>query len=160
MDSKSFSFNAIYPVISEVISKGDLFAMTVNGVSMMPLLRDGLDTVYFSSLDGRKIRRGDIVLYERANGQFIMHRVYKVCKDGTFSIVGDNQVQIEQGVTQNQLRAYVPLIMRNGKKINCKKGMLRRIMVLYMLIRTKNEHLGYSLLYYCRKIKNFGRKKL
>lgn len=160
MDSKVFSMNVLYPVIADVISKGDLFSMTVKGNSMFPLLRDERDTVYFSSLEGRKIRRGDIVLHERRNGKFIMHRVYKVCNDGTLSIVGDNQAQIEHGVEPSQLRAYVPFVIRKGKKINCEKGALRHIMVAYMLFRTKCPWLAFNLLYLCvRFCRLFKRKK-
>ena len=152
MNNKTFSINALFPVIQQVIDEGGVFPVTVNGSSMLPLLRHGLDTVYFSSLEGRKIRRGDIVLFERTDGYFVMHRVYKVQKDGTYSFVGDNQVAIEHGVTYDRLRAYVPYVERKGKKINCAKGTVRTLLIMYMLLRTKHHRLAYGMLRTVEKI--------
>ncbi len=152
MNEKSFSIGSLYPVIYRVISDGDVFPVIVNGSSMLPLLRHGLDTVYFSSIEGRKIRRGDIVLFERNDGKFVMHRVYKVHKNGTFSFVGDNQVAIEHNVTKDMLRAYVPFVIRKGKKINCEKGFVRTVMIMYMLLRTKHHRLAYGILNIIYKI--------
>ena len=48
--------------------------VTVKGTSMEPFLHDGKDLVFFSCLP-KKIRRGDILLFQRDNGSFAMHRV-------------------------------------------------------------------------------------
>ena len=64
----------------------------VTGVSMRPFLRAG-DFVYVE-LPGEKIRKGDILLFQRPNGQYILHRVVKCRKDG-YLMLGDSQLERE-----------------------------------------------------------------
>ena len=80
-------------------------AVPVAGSSMVPFLTDG-DTVYLE-LPDTPIKRGDIVLYTRKNGRYVLHRVYKVCKDGSFLMVGDAQTQLEHLPDQSQIHARV-----------------------------------------------------
>ncbi len=61
----------------------------VTGVSMRPFLRAG-DFVYVELPKG-KIRKGDILLFRRPNGQYILHRVVKIRKNG-YLLLGDSQV--------------------------------------------------------------------
>lgn len=64
----------------------------VTGVSMRPFLRTG-DFVYVELPDG-PIRKGDILLFQRPNGQYVLHRVMKIRKDG-YLMLGDSQLEME-----------------------------------------------------------------
>ena len=90
--------------------------LVVSGRSMTPFLIDGRDTVYLSRLE-RPARRGDILLYQRASGQYVLHRVWKVEKDGTFTMVGDAQTELEPGIREDQIIAIVTLVLRKGKPV-------------------------------------------
>lgn len=136
--SISLSMSDFYPLISEAISRGQSVRLKVRGNSMYPFLKDGRDTVVFSPFGGRKIRRGDIILFERSGGQLVMHRVYAVGRDGALTMVGDNQIDLETEVLPGQLVAYVAEIERKGKNINCEKGTVRRLMTLYMRLRVRH----------------------
>ena len=35
---------------------------------------------------------------KRKDGKYILHRVVKVCKDGTYTMRGDNQIYNEKGI--------------------------------------------------------------
>lgn len=69
--------------------------VTVSGVSMTPFLHPG-DTVYLN-LPQRNFRPGDIVLFTRPDGRYILHRIIKRRTD-CFVLLGDAQ----------QFREYVP----------------------------------------------------
>ena len=60
-----------------------------------------------------------VPLYQRENGSFILHRIVKVEKDGTYTCAGDGQTSLETGVRQEQVIAVVQSFTRKGKKISC-----------------------------------------
>ena len=88
--------------------------LVITGNSMTPFLIPGRDTVYLSRLE-RPVRRGDILLYQRKSGQYVLHRVWKVEKDGTFTMVGDAQTELEHGIREDQIIAIVTFALRKGK---------------------------------------------
>ena len=87
--------------------------LVISGNSMSPFLVHGRDTVYLSRLD-RPAKRGDVLLYKRESGSYILHRVYKVEKD-SYTMVGDAQTQLEQDIRQDQIIAIMISALRKGK---------------------------------------------
>ena len=55
----------IGPLIEEMVGQGDVFRLTVSGNGMLPFLRNNRDEVVFASLEGRTLKRGDILLFRR-----------------------------------------------------------------------------------------------
>lgn len=93
----------------------DALPLVISGNSMSPFLIHGRDTVYLSRLS-RPVRRGDMLLYQRQNGAYILHRVYAVTPEG-FTIVGDAQTVLEPGIRQEQIAAIVTRVERKGKTL-------------------------------------------
>lgn len=139
--SKTVPLAELYPIMREVLDGGNTFCITVSGNSMYPFLKHLRDQAAFAPLGARSIRRGDIVFYQRASGQFVMHRVYSVNADGVMTIVGDAQWTLEPGIRPDQLRAYVVKVIRKGKEINCEKGLWRALMSAW-LVRIKIPRLS------------------
>lgn len=79
----------------------------VAGVSMRPFLRTG-DTVFLDAIDS-PVKPGDILLFQRPGGQYVLHRVYKCRRDGSFLLLGDNQM-VPEPVEASQLRAKVSFV--------------------------------------------------
>lgn len=102
----------------ELKEKGVLVYTNV-GTSMRPLIRQGKDVMIISSLDhlGRDLRKMDVPLYKRENGQYVLHRIIKVNKDG-YVIRGDNTYSNEYGVTDHQIIGVLSGVIRNGKEIS------------------------------------------
>ena len=88
--------------------------LVISGSSMTPFLVDGRDTVYLARRE-RPARRGDMLLYQRSSGQYVLHRVWKAEKDGTFTMVGDAQTELEHGIREEQIIAIVTSVVRKGK---------------------------------------------
>lgn len=101
----------------ELKEKGVLVYTNV-GTSMRPLIRQGEDVMIISSLGhlGRALRKMDVPLYKRENGQYVLHRIIKVNKDG-YVIRGDNTYSNEYGVTDSQILGVLTGVIRNGKEI-------------------------------------------
>lgn len=62
------------------------------------------------------LKKGDMVFYQRVDGQYVMHRIYKV-KDKEFYMVGDAQTEIEGPLCDKQIFARITKIRRKGKLI-------------------------------------------
>jgi len=67
-----------------------------------------------------KLQRYDIPLYQRKNGSYVLHRIVKVEKDGTYTCAGDGQTSLETGVKREQIIAIIQSFTRKGKTISCK----------------------------------------
>ena len=87
--------------------------LVISGNSMSPFLVHGRDTVYLSRLD-RPAKRGDVLLYKRDGGAYILHRVYKADK-GSYTMVGDAHTQLEQDIRPDQIIAIMTSALRKGK---------------------------------------------
>lgn len=87
----------------------------ISGNSMAPFLIHQRDTVYLSRLK-RTVKKGDIVLYQRDNGAYVLHRVVKTEKDHV-AMIGDGQFVIETGIRFDQIIAIVTSVQRKGKTL-------------------------------------------
>lgn len=96
-----------------LLEEAECVPLVISGGSMTPFLVHGRDTVYLSKV-GRPLKRGDMILYRRDNGDYILHRIYRVEKE-TYSLVGDAQTAIERGIRPNQVLAVVTAVRRKGK---------------------------------------------
>ena len=101
--------------LRELIEEGHEVAVPVAGSSMTPFLGSGRDQVFVRMPD-RALRRGDVVLYRRDNGNYVLHRIHRVRGD-VYDIVGDAQSEIERGVRRDQIFAVVTRARRKGKLI-------------------------------------------
>lgn len=115
--SKTVSIQELAPLILEAVSSGQSVKLTVPGKSMTPTLIDRVSQVRLEALSMPK--RGDMVLYRRNNGQYILHRIVKCAKDGTFVLCGDSQYRLESGIRRDQLIAVVTAFKRRGDWISC-----------------------------------------
>lgn len=109
---KEMSMGAMLPLINETIESGGVFTLYPKGASMRPLLRNGMDGVHLCDPEGAGI--GDIVLFRRESGEFVIHRIVAEKADG-FVFCGDNQCVLEGGIKREQFVAKVCAILRDGR---------------------------------------------
>ena len=84
------------------------------GASMLPLLRQRRDLIEIRKKQGR-CKKYDVVLYKR-DGKYILHRITKV-REKDYVIVGDNCIQREYGITDDQILGVMTRVIRDGKSI-------------------------------------------
>lgn len=84
------------------------------GVSMMPMLRQGRDSVELSPLPER-LKKYDLPVYRREDGQYVMHRVVAV-KEDHYICLGDNTLAFET-VYPEQMIGVVSAFKRGDKRI-------------------------------------------
>ncbi|MDO4491748.1 MAG: S24/S26 family peptidase [Lachnospiraceae bacterium] len=101
-------------VLRELTEEGQSVSMLISGSSMSPFLAHQRDYIYFEK-PKRPLKKGDMVFYQRDTGQYVMHRICRVCKDGTFHMVGDAQIQIEKGIRPDQIFALITQVKRKNR---------------------------------------------
>lgn len=84
------------------------------GVSMLPMLRQGIDSVELAPLPHR-LRKYDLPVYQYPSGKVVMHRIVKVQKDN-YVCLGDNTYQYEY-ITHGQLIGLVSAFRRGNRRI-------------------------------------------
>lgn len=119
-------------VKKSLAEKGQAY-VRVTGVSMTPLLRHLRDGVML--VPPERISAGDIVLFERENGRYALHRVIAV-KGSVFTMAGDNQWHIEKNLPVHRIVGVAKMLHRNGKFIPCQKISIR-IYSAYVTLLTR-----------------------
>ncbi len=104
--------NELWPLVADTFEAGGRFRFFPEGTSMLPLIRPHRDSVLIEA--PKKLSVGDVLLYRRKNGQFVLHRLVRMTKD-TLYFSGDNQVSIEKGITRRDVLARVAGIYRDDK---------------------------------------------
>ncbi len=103
----------LIPLIKEVLSTGQSVQISPKGTSMLPMIRQGIDSVVLSPVPD-KLKKYDLPLYQRDNGQYVLHRIVGV--EDTYVCVGDNQFVLEPDIRHNQVIAVVTAFFRGNKK--------------------------------------------
>ena len=96
-----------------LLDETEAVPLVISGNSMTPFLVHQRDTVYLSK-PNKPLKKGDMVLYQRTNGAFILHRILAVEND-FYTMVGDAQTHPEQGIKAHQIRAVVIAVRRKDK---------------------------------------------
>lgn len=104
-------------LIREVLASGGEFRLYPHGTSMLPLLRQGIDSVALRRLD-RQPQKFDILFYKRQDGSYILHRVKDVTKEGIV-LWGDNHTMLEYGITEKNIIGYAARIFRGETELDC-----------------------------------------
>ena len=100
------------PLIREILDAGKSVRILPRGTSMLPMLRQGKDSVVLSPLP-ETLKKYDLPLYQRRDGKYILHRI--VAAGDTCTCAGDNQFVLENGIGRDQMIALVTGFYRGEK---------------------------------------------
>ncbi len=137
-------------LIREVLATGGEFRLYPHGTSMLPLLRQSIDSVALRSLD-RPPRKFDILFYQRADGSYILHRVKEVSSKGIV-LWGDNHTMLEYGITEENIIGYAARIFRDTKELDCQSLGYRAYLWIWQFKAVRR--LVLPIAYHLRKEKN------
>ena len=137
-------------LIREVLASGGEFRLYPRGTSMLPLIRQGIDSVALRSLD-RPPRKFDILFYKRRDGSFVLHRVKEGKAEG-LTMWGDNHTMLEYGVTDDMIIGYAARIFRGETELDCQSLRYKLYLWLWQFKAIRNLVLPFA--YHLRKEKN------
>lgn len=105
--------------------------ITTTGNSMYPLWKHKRDSVVLMKCDKFNLKKGDIPLYKRANGQHVLHRIVRV-NSNSYDMCGDALSHIEYNFPKENLIAVVKSFTRNGKEYSCSSLLFRVYSTVWM----------------------------
>ena len=112
------------PLENELLTKGVLVYKN-KGDSMMPLLRENRDLLVIRTLT-EPPKKYDAVLFKRpSTGTFVLHRIVKVCRDGSYRIVGDNRA-VSERVPREWIIGILTEVIRDGEHLKPEGERYRR----------------------------------
>lgn len=132
------------PLMEECIAQGQEVILTVTGNSMRPFLRHQLDQVVLIQANKAGLQPGDVPLYRRANGRYVLHRVVERIEGGVccslrgrttptanaagvrYTLLGDAQTEPEYNVMPEQIVAVAKAFYCRGKLVSCDAPAYRR----------------------------------
>lgn len=130
IENASIPSEVLHSILSEILFSGHPVSITVTGTSMQPFLRHAKDRVYLVRCDPSEVKRGDIVLYVRDDGAWVLHRVYHA--GSSFTMIGDGQWVLEPNIRKDQIIAKALYALYDGKRISCENGFRNAMMKLYL----------------------------
>ncbi len=100
--------------IEDAIERGN-FVIHPHGVSMWPMIRNGIDSVVVNPVNGR-LKKYDLPVYLDNHGRYVVHRIIDVTEKG-YVICGDGLYQIEYDITDKNILGIVTGFFRKEKYI-------------------------------------------
>ena len=105
----------LIPFLRERLDAGQKVRyLPFRGVSMMPMLRQGKDSVELAPLP-EKLKKYDLPVYQYPSGKVVMHRVVDV-KEDHYICLGDNEIRLET-IYPDQMIAVVSAFKRGDRRI-------------------------------------------
>lgn len=121
MSKESIPLSFIYPSIKKAFEENKSFTIMISGWSMQPMVYNRRDTVTLIQ-PILPLKKYDLPLFRMDNDTFILHRVVKIYKDGTYKCQGDNRWEPEDHIRNDQIIGVVKSFNRNGKQIDVDKS--------------------------------------
>ncbi len=112
---RTIDTQAYLSTLKEVVNEGNDVSLIISGGSMSPFLVHHRDAILIGK-PTEPLKRGDMVFYQRATGQYVMHRIRWVRPEGLY-IIGDAQTVTEGPVNPKWVFAIVKKVQRKGKWI-------------------------------------------
>ncbi|MEE0946735.1 MAG: S24 family peptidase [Acutalibacteraceae bacterium] len=117
-DKMNISFNIsleeMLPAMEETLNSGGKVTFVTKGRSMAPLLVSGRDSVVIGRFD--EYKKGDVVLFRNNEGEFILHRIYKI-KNDLYYTEGDSLLISDPPIKKEQILGKAVSFIRNAKEI-------------------------------------------
>ena len=152
VQEQTLHLDDIMPLIEERLAAGQSVEFSPHGVSMLPMLREGRDSVILSAPPAH-LKKYDVPLYRRPDGSYVLHRIVAV-GDGVFTAVGDNQFVLEENIPQTAVIACLTAYRRGDKLIPATALTYR----IYSRVRHFTRPVRYFFFRLKRKIKHILRR--
>lgn len=145
------------PVIFDVVENGGVFPLVVTGTSMTPTLHPQRDKVFLVSPKQKVPKRKDIVLFQREDGTYVLHRIIGKNRQGQLKINGDAQTWTEW-ISPAQILAVVDALERKGKKISADNSKYKLYLQLWGWVKPARPFLFRMNRFLRRKHHSKGEK--
>ena len=116
--------------IEEYLKKNKELTYSNVGTSMMPMLKQGRDLFTVRYHEGGPLHKNDVILFKRRDGRLVLHRIIRVCPDGTYEARGDNCVTSEKGIRAEDVLGVMTSFVHKGRRISVDSPAMRCLTLL------------------------------
>lgn len=124
MKTKTVPNAELIPAIGKLIEEGQEVIFKPKGVSMLPFIRGGRDSVLLRKADGLKV--GDIALAEISEGRYVLHRIETI-EDDMIVLMGDGNLVGRERCRKEDVIAIAVKIIKENKEIDCQSPRHMRV---------------------------------
>ncbi len=118
--------------IEEQLQNEGVYVTTTVGVSMKPMLRNRRDRIVVLPVGDRTLGKGDLPLYRRPDGAYVLHRIIGV-KGDHYIIRGDN-TYAKEIVPHAWVLGYVSEFYRGERHVLSSSKRYRLYVTLWQLL--------------------------
>ena len=116
MQTKTVPNAELIHEIGKLIEEGQEVIFKPKGVSMLPFIRGGRDSVLLRKADELKV--GDIALAEISQGRYVLHRIEKI-EDEVIVLMGDGNLVGREKCRREDVMAIAVKIIKGKRTIDC-----------------------------------------
>ena len=139
MEKVKIPMEELVPLLQLQMEKGGSAVLPITGTSMLPMLRNDIDSVVITPVT-RPLKKGDIPLYKRENGSFVLHRIVGFREDA-YLCCGDNQ-WLKETVKKEQVIAVVCAYFRAGTRRSLNSLSYRLYVPIWSFLRPLRRFLA------------------
>lgn len=122
-EPRTLSLEVLVPLLEEQLSLGREVRFTAYGTSMLPLLHNS-DVILIPPPE--RLKKGDLPFYRRRSGQYVLHRVIGINRNGSYVLCGDNQHEHETPIFHDQIIGVVRTFFRDGAAVSVEDPRVKR----------------------------------
>lgn len=101
----------------EILNKGETLYYRNVGNSMLPFIKEGEDLLVIDAYKDQRLKVGDVILYKRDTGKYVLHRIVSVRKND-YLLRGDNQYNTETGIVDRHILGVLREVIKPNQRIN------------------------------------------
>ena len=115
----------------DILTRDGRLVFSTVGKSMLPLIREGKDLVVICPAPSA-LKRNDVILYKRNDGQYVLHRIVAIRSDGLVTR-GDNCCSKECHIQIGQVVGILQAVMKNGREILADSWQFKLFAIVWMV---------------------------
>lgn len=139
----------------EYLERYGTLTYTCRGISMLPMLRQRRDLIVVRKKGAERCKKYDVALYIRPPHDYVLHRVVEV-RDQDYVILGDNCLNKEYGIRDEDIIGVLTAFVRNGKTIRMEsRGQMLYARIWYFLYPARRFRIVFTV-----RLKRLAKKLL
>lgn len=131
----------LIPLMEEVLKEGKKVRFTVSGNSMWPWLIHQRDSVLLEGLENKRLKKGDIILFQAYENHYVLHRITRKVRGG-YITTGDGNLTRDGFVPEDKVIGKAVVLYRKNTEILCGQWKWRIVAWFWMAGFPIRKHLA------------------
>lgn len=130
--------------VQEMLRQGKSVRIRVRGSSMLPFLRHN-DDALLAPPEGKRIRRGTVVVAQTDESGIVLHRIRRIDRNGCITLLGDGNTHIFEHTDRSRIIAVVTRYYRGKRSFSPESPLMRLVGLLWCDMHPWRSHLLTAL---------------